>query len=195
MGGATTDTMTVMTCVPTTYTITVSNGCITTKTTTVTPDVPSISACCNTTIPLGDSTLLVASGSNMVYYSWTPGGICLSSNCDSMEVAPTVTTTYTVSGIDSLGCSVQRVVTIVVGPASVPSISGTGFVNIYPNPSSTSFTVDLPTKAMIKVCDVTGRLLFSEIENAGTITFGKELNPGMYFLFIDGKPGVKVVKL
>ena len=154
-----------------------------------------MSACCNTTIQPGHDTILTAYGSGITNYSWAPSGTCLTPSCDSVRVSPTITTSYTVTGIDSLGCPVQRILTVVVGSTSVPSISGTDFVNIYPNPSSTEFTVDLATKAQIKVCDVTGRLLFSKLENAGTITFGKELNSGMYFLFIDGKPGVKVVKL
>ena len=194
-GGATTDTLTVSPTSPTTFIVTVSNGCKTTKATLVTPDNPSLSACCNTTIKLGHDTILSASGGGMQSYSWTPAGTCLTPSCDSVRVSPTVTTTYTVTGTDTLGCQVQRLLTVVVGPAAIPYISQSDFVNIYPNPSSTSFTVDLKTKATIKVCDVTGRLLYSKIENAGTITFGKELNPGMYFLFIDGKPGVKVVKM
>lgn len=112
-----------------------------------------------------------------------------------MKVQPIVTTTYTVTGTDTLGCQVQKTLTVIVGIAGINDISGNDFVSVYPNPSAYEFTVDLATKAMVKVCDVTGRLIFSKMENAGTITFGKELSPGIYFLYVDGKPGVKVVKL
>ena len=199
-GGQTTDTITVNPTTPTSYSVTIINGCgnSAAKSTTVTPDNPTMSLCCNAIILAGHDTLLVANGSvsDILSFQWSPSVTCLNPPlCDSVQVSPSVTTTYTVTGTDSLGCHVERYVTINVGPAAVPSISGTDFINIYPNPSSTAFTIDLPVKAQIMVCDITGRLLFSEMENAGKITFGKELNPGMYFLFIDGKPGVKVVKL
>jgi len=195
-GGATTDTLTVNPSSTTTYTVLVSNGCKATKTTTVTPDNPAMSACCDKTILLGDDTMIVASGRSFASYSWSPpGGTCLSASCDSILVKPSVTTNYTVTGTDSLGCQVQRIITIVVEPAAVPTILGTDFVNVYPNPSSTVFTIDIQAKAILEVCDVTGRIIFSQRENAGTVTFGRELTPGMYFLFINGMPAVKLVKL
>lgn len=196
-GGQTTYKIAVTPPGTTTYTCTVSNSCGTVSAIiTVTVDNPSLFACCDDTIKAGHDTILVASGSSdIVSYSWSPAGTCLSASCDSVKVSPVITTNYTVTATTNVGCQVERVLTVVVDPSAIPTISGTDFVNVYPNPSSTEFTIDLQTKAKIDVCDITGRLLFSKEENAGTISFGKELNPGMYFLFINGKPGVKVVKL
>lgn len=114
---------------------------------------------------------------------------------DTTTVCPDSGTIYLFTA--SNGCPARKSDTIYVKVCEgINNITASSdFGNVYPNPSYTEFTVDLPTKARISVCDITGRILFSQMENAGTITFGKELNPGMYFLFIDGKPGVKLVKL
>jgi len=198
-GGETTDTIIVAPIVTTKYTVTVKDSCgdSANKSTTVIVYNPMVTACCNDTIYAGHDTLLVANGNGVISYQWQPASsvVCLNALCDSVQATPTVTTTYTVIGTDFLGCQGLDTVTITVNYISVaPSISESDFVNIYPNPSSTRFTVELQTKALLKLCDITGRIIFSEIENAGTVTFGKGLSPGMYFLFIDGKPGVKLVK-
>jgi hypothetical protein len=179
----------------TTYEVYASNGCSSVTAITITPGVPILSACCGNNISPGDSVLLVTTG-NSVVYQWSPSVHCLNPPlCDSVEVAPAVTTSYTVTGLDSSGCQAEETLLIIVSPAGVSSISGNNFINIYPNPSSTEFAVNLQIKALLNVCDITGRILFSEMENPGNVTFGKELNPGIYFLFIDGEPAGKIVKI
>jgi hypothetical protein len=179
-----------------TYTLTVSNGCSSANTFTVTAEFPTLSACCTSTVSVGNNIILSASG-NCISYAWQPSSsaVCLNTSCDSVRVSPAITTTYSVTGTDAAGCQVTGFVTVIVEPAGIPTINGSDFVNIYPNPSSSAFTVTLRNKTEIKLCDITGRMLFSELENAGNVIFGKGLNPGIYFLFIDGKPGIKIVKL
>lgn len=114
-GGATTDNISVNPDSTITYSVAVSNGCVTIKTTRVIPDNPVLSACCNNIILLGDDTVLVAHGSTTLPYKWSPPVICLDPpGCDSVKVSPTVTTTYTVTLTDSFGCQLERVITIVV---------------------------------------------------------------------------------
>ncbi len=197
-GGDKLDAIVVSPCFVTTYTLTVKNACgdSTVKSITVTPDhAIAWPVCCDTMIHSGDSAKLYVRSHSSQKYKWTPNTGLNCDTCDTVIAKPTITTHYSVTEIDSLGCSADTSVIIWIIPSAVPFISGTDFVNIYPNPSSTEFTLNIATKAMVKVCDVTGRLLYSKMENAGTITFGKELNPGIYFLFIDGKLGVKVVRL
>ncbi len=115
-GGATSQSITV----PDTgqsVTVKVSNGCAVTGTVTLTPVVLSLAACCDKIILLGDDTIITAhsfGSGKITSYSWSPKVTCLNHLCDSVSVAPTVTTTYTVVGTDSLGCEIERVVTIVV---------------------------------------------------------------------------------
>lgn len=115
-GGATSDSITVSPDSATTYTVSISNGCKVSETVLVSPDYPAINACCNNTILLGDDTILSASG-NAIKYRWLDSNeiICLDPPaCDSVKVAPTVTTTYTVIGTDKEGCESERIITITV---------------------------------------------------------------------------------
>lgn len=115
--GQTTSSITVNDTNKTTYTVTVSNGCPNTASVTVFPDIPSLSACCNKTIIIGDDTIINASGPKIVKYQWVDSNNVVCENppiCSIIKVSPTVTTTYTVIGTDSLGCQIERFVTIVV---------------------------------------------------------------------------------
>jgi gliding motility-associated-like protein len=102
-----------------TYSLTVSNGCVTNETVKVIPPVPAtpVAACCDKVIIAGDDTILVASGNGIIKYKWedTNGVVCLNPPlCSSVKVTPTVTTTYTVIGTDSSGCFSENIVTIIV---------------------------------------------------------------------------------
>jgi len=103
------------------YSLTVSNGCKSTKTTLVTPNYPALTACCSQTLSIindtvtPDSVTMVASG-NSKKYTWAPPVDCLNPICDSVRAAPTptATTTYTVTGTDSNGCTLAQLITITV---------------------------------------------------------------------------------
>jgi len=98
-----------------TFTLTISNGCVTTETTTVIQDNPQLYACCNTTILLGGDTTILASGTGITKYQWTPPNSGLSCyTCPNPTASPSVTTTYTVSGVDSADCPIERTVTIII---------------------------------------------------------------------------------
>jgi trimeric autotransporter adhesin len=64
-------------------------------------------------------------------YTWSPASTLSSSTADSVVATPTLTTTYTVTGTDSLGCLVigSDTVTVNTGP-SKPTISQSGNVLI-----------------------------------------------------------------
>jgi len=112
--GGTFDTINVLIADTTTYTVIISNGCPVTKTITVIPEIPQISACCNTMIYSGSDTTISASGQNIVEYAWTPGTGLNCDTCGTVIASPTVTTTYTVVGTDASGCQTERTITIVV---------------------------------------------------------------------------------
>jgi sugar lactone lactonase YvrE len=83
---------------------------------------PSPSTCSGAGIVLS----VPASGNN---YVWTPASTLSSSAGDTVTATPSITTTYTVIGIDSLGCTVTGLDTVSVkqGP-SKPTISQSGDV-------------------------------------------------------------------
>ena len=142
--------------VNTTYTVTASDyyGCSNTTSALITV-IPNVSASAtSSTICLGGSTTLNASGPGT--YTWQPGGL----SGASVTVSPTTTTTYTVTGTaPGTPCISTATVTITVNPlptigttvtsasiciGSSTSITGTGGVSYTWQPgalSGTSITV------------------------------------------------------
>ena len=113
--GETTSTITVIGDTgTTTYTVTVSNGCPSSTTAIINQDVPPLSACCDKIIILGDDTVINASGTGIIHFSWSPSSTLNCDTCPTVIATPTITTTYTVTGTDSLGCQSERIVTILV---------------------------------------------------------------------------------
>jgi gliding motility-associated-like protein len=96
-----------------TYSVSVSNGCIATKTIPITAQYPILGTISTQTVLLGNDTILWASG-NSSSYTWLPGtsAVCLNPSCDSVLVTPTVTTIYTVTGVDKDSCRVMGYVTV-----------------------------------------------------------------------------------
>lgn len=107
-----------------TYTLTITSatpmGCSTSQSVTVikniTPPTISVSAPA-TTICLGDSILLTASGA--ATYTW--GGLTGTGNMQTLS--PTATTTYTVTGTGANGCAATTPATITINV--VPAIKST----------------------------------------------------------------------
>ena len=94
------------------YTVTGSNGiCSSTATISITANpTPTLFATSNpTAICVGSSATLTAFGATN--YTWTPGG----STSSTIVVSPTVTTTYTVTGANSI-CLSTKTLTLTVSP-------------------------------------------------------------------------------
>lgn len=100
-----------------TYTVigTNASGCKDTNDVTITVlPKPVITASNNQTICLGDSALLIVTGTDN--YSWTPTSTLSCSSCDSTYAFPTATTTYTVIGTSSNSCKDTTTVDVTVNP-------------------------------------------------------------------------------
>ncbi|MDI1355423.1 MAG: gliding motility-associated C-terminal domain-containing protein, partial [bacterium] len=98
--------------VNTTYSVTGGNGTICNHSITITLSVnplpPVLAATSNTSLCIGNSVTLTASGA--VNYTWNPGGALT----PSIVLSPTITGTYTLTGIDANGCSQQSVISVTV---------------------------------------------------------------------------------
>jgi hypothetical protein len=105
----------------TTYTVTGTNtnGC--SSTASVTVNVPSLSIAGNNVICQGSATTLTASGA--VTYSWAPSAGLSSTTKAAPSVSPTVTTTYTVTGVTSMGCVITNTVTVTVNTTASYSVA------------------------------------------------------------------------
>ncbi len=107
----------------TTYIVAVDNGsCITMDTVVVTVGSTNIDAGPDTSICLGDSTQLNASGG--IDYSWSPSTGLSDTAIFNPIATPTVTTTYFVTVTDSLGCIGMDSVTVTVDTLPVIIMSG-----------------------------------------------------------------------
>lgn len=98
------------------------NGCANFTTTTVTVRPLPIITATSGTICIGQQTVaLTASGG--VTYSWTPATGLSASTGSTVNASPSVTTTYSVGGIDANGCANYTTTTVTIRP--LPTISVT----------------------------------------------------------------------
>ncbi len=115
-------TVTVNPTTSTVFTVTGTNalGCTNTRTVnlTVTPNPTVNASATSTTICLGNSTTLTATGATS--FTWNPGNITTA----TAVVSPTISTTFTVTGANG-ACSSSQIINIVVNPLPVVSIAST----------------------------------------------------------------------
>ena len=106
----------------TTYTVTGTNsfGCTNTATSTVVvnpnPTITALASPTNICSASGAPVLLTATGG--ATYTWSP----VSSNSSTLVVTPTVTTTYSVAGSNTLGCVISKTVSVLVSPTPTLNI-------------------------------------------------------------------------
>lgn len=102
------------------YYLTVTNGCGSANSNTVnlTVNNPSVTISGLTSLCSGQSTTLTATGA--INYSWNTG-----SNSPSIVSSPSVSTNYTVTGIDAQGCTDTETLTVVLNALPTLSVSNT----------------------------------------------------------------------
>ena len=118
--GDSTDTITVMPLVTTKYTVTATqSGCSVTDTITVDVDRTKVSvkAFPSTSVCSGNTVTLFGQGVSS--YSWSSG------INNGVGFTPPGTSTYTVTGVDDIGCLIKDSVTITVNPLPVVTITST----------------------------------------------------------------------
>lgn len=113
--GSTTASISVTPTITTAFTVIgTTNGCSNTKTVSITVNsLPNVSVA-STTICVGSTGTLVASGANT--YTWNTGTVG-----SNLSVSPTVNTNYTVTGTSTAGCVKTTTAAVAIGTA--PSIA------------------------------------------------------------------------
>ena len=185
--------------VTTTYTTVGTNviGCSDSAAITITVNpAPLVTITGHDTILQGNTDTLVASGASS--FIWQTG-----SYKDTIAVSPTVTTTYTVTGIDSDGCkSTGSFVVVVDMTTSVNGINSNNNATLFPNPATgtifLSCKVSSITPARVAVHDMTGREINSQ---SVTLNNGKALpidistlSEGIYFIKLSASGKEYVLK-
>ncbi len=119
------------------------NGCIASDTVDIIVNsVPDITASDDVTICRGDTVILSATGG--ISYTWIPSPIDPCVGCESVEVAPTETTSYIVQGVDANGCYSTDEVTVTVELCNNINDLIAQQIQIYPNPANDFIYVTLP---------------------------------------------------
>jgi hypothetical protein len=136
--------------------------------------------------PFQGTATLTANGA--VSYSWTPGG-----SGTSISVSPSVTTTYSVVGTGTNGCTSSAMITQTVSTCTgVDAQSGvTTVLNVYPNPNTGSFVISSTTEDQIIITNELGQHVRSITldQNNNYKAQIEELNDGVYFAI--GKYGTQ----
>jgi hypothetical protein len=181
---ATTTTISPTPLINTTYSVIGSSGsCSNTALFSVTVNpTPIVSAVTsNSLICIGQTATLTGNGA--LTYTWNPGGIGT-----SISVSPTVTSTYTISGIDANGCMNSN--TFTQNVSGCVGIGALGVENsefgVWPNPTTGSLTIKGKTGSEVHVYNLLGSLIYEtkmESERTG-IDLSKE-KAGIYFVRID----------
>lgn len=193
--GATTDTITVNPAKATNYSVVVldSDGCSGTASTSISIYNPTLFACCDTTIQSGGSTNLSAYTAGITHYKWLPDSGINCDTCPDIKASPAVTTIYTVTGTDSLGCSVERIVIVEVeGPCNdlmIPNVFTPNFAG--PNGVNNVFYINTYnfTAWSINIYDRWGKEIYSSNNPAkywdGNTQSGGQAPDGVYYYLID----------
>ena len=178
-----------------TVTGTDTNGCVTAinAISSVTVNaLPTVIATSNfTLICSGEIVTLNASGA--ASYTWNTGATTASAT-DS----PTLTTTYTVSGIDFNGCNDSSNVTVdvndCVGLQNL--VLNTLNISLYPNPTTGNVTLELNTLTHVIITNALGQMIVSETLSAGKQTIDlKNQTNGLYFIKLNQNGKQQTIKL
>jgi hypothetical protein len=179
-----------------TYTVTGANASACTNTAVITVTVnalPVIGATStHSMICAGSSSTLTATGASS--YTWNTG-----STTAGMTVSPTVTTSYTVTGMNASGCTAMAMVTqsvsLCTGIEQLSS-SASVYIKVYPNPNQGTFSVEVPATSEVSISDGLGRIVFIRMMEAGRHELDlRDQAVGLYVLKIMDGSGQKTLKL
>lgn len=171
-----------------TYTVTGANASACTNTAVITVTVnalPVIGATSShSMICAGSSSTLTATGASS--YTWNTGGTTA-----GITVSPTVTTSYTVTGMNASACTAMAMVTQSVSLCTgIERLSGSSSVNVnaYPNPNQGVFSLEVPATSEVSISNALGEILFTRTMEAGRHELDlRDQAAGMYVVkFVSG---------
>jgi hypothetical protein len=144
--------------------------------------LPSLSLTVSSkTICLGEKTSILINGANT--YTWSTAA-----TATSISVSPTITTTYSVIGVDLNNCASKDSITMVVSQCDGLSEASrvSNLTRVYPSPNTGVFTIELPEtdEFEIVVTNMLGqRMLATKSKSVNTIDLMRFDN-GIYFIHV-----------
>lgn len=146
---------------------------------TINPGTSSLSVAGTFTICKGDKKVYTASGANS--YTWNT-----SANTASVSLSPTITTSYTVTGTNTLtNCKSVKAFTITVNScAGLTHLEDADyFFKVYPNPVSKELMLEADTKISITLRNMIGKIVFEGVyENGRYVIDMSDYDEGIYTL-------------
>lgn len=173
-----------------------SFGCTAQATSSVTVlalPLPTVTAVTNVTnvLCVGQTATLTASGANTYVWNTT-------ATTAVIAVSPTTTTSYTVIGTNSLGCTNSATITQnVTTCAGLFSLNQTeSILEIFPNPSNGEFNLKLSNEVSIEVFNMLGSFILSTKMQSGNYKLDLREHPkGMYILKCSSNGQIKSYRL
>ncbi len=178
-----------------TYTFTVNDGMGCSEYTTVSVSINPLPVILvsgnNAEICQGQSVTLNVSGAST--YSWSTG-----ETVPGITISPTVTSTYTVTGISSQGCSITHTLVQLVNTCTDVHtyIKNLNNAELYPNPNNGTFTFNLNKACNISILNIAGQTIYKESMEAGvySLNFGN-ISKSLYLVIIDSGTTIKTFKM
>ncbi|MBO4307737.1 MAG: T9SS type A sorting domain-containing protein [Bacteroidales bacterium] len=139
------------------------------------------------TIRAGETVRLTAEGAES--YIWSSG-----ETSAIIDVYPTETTTYTVTGFNG-SCSSTASTTITVdGSISIDAVNEST-IRLYPNPANSTITIEGQNIIHVDILDLVGRKMTErEIKDISTSIDISMLNDGFYLLIVTDASGNKTIQ-
>jgi hypothetical protein len=165
--------------------------------------VPSVSVQSSATGPemcVGEVQTLTANVvGGAVNYQWLASNSAAVMQGNPINISPTSTSIYTVTVINSNGCSSKATFVQNVGDCvGLKEISSSNGIKVYPNPTTGVFTLELNNtlSKTIEVLDLTGRVVSSNTNSANSIKLNiNGLASGIYYVKVQTENSIDVIKV
>ena len=143
----------------------------------------------NSVICAGETVSLTVSGAST--YTWNTA-----ETTTVIAISPSVTSTYSLTGVNSNGCSSSASFTQTVNACTGINEILENSISLYPNPNNGIFTIELTTTTQVIVTNILGDILLNS-----TLTAGKQMldiqnkSNGIYFVKLIQNGKQQTIKL
>jgi len=159
---------------------------------TINASTASLSVAGTFTICKGDKKVYTASGANS--YSWNTNA-----NTAIVSLSPTITTSYTVTGTNTLNlCKSVKIFTVTVNTCTgLTNLEGGDyFFKVYPNPVSKQLILEADTKITITILNISGKIVLEGVYENGRYVFDmSDYGAGIYALKASSEKGSQTIRI
>jgi hypothetical protein len=151
----------------------------------------------------GDQVLLTANAGINLSYQWMRNGVDITGATGNTYTATTagrytVEVTKTTTGCSKVSAATVIKITCKSSDNSKSVALNPATIQVYPNPSSESFTLrlDKESNCTVEVYDMMGRMIEEYKSVRNSLSFGDKLFPGTYIIKVTSLSGqVKTIKV